>query len=80
MSKNWFTSKTVLLTVAGITSMIVQIAVGEQLVPIEYQSTALLFSALALRFVTHESVSLPSTADVSSIFTAVLKILHIRKQ
>lgn len=79
MSKPWYLSKTVLLTVLGIAAMVAQIAVGEQLIPIEYQSTALLFAALSLRFITSEGVTLPSTSDVSGVFTAALRVLRLRK-
>jgi hypothetical protein len=79
MAKPWYLSKTVLLTVLGVGAMVAQIAVGEQLIPIEYQSTALMFAALALRFVTSEGVTLPSTSDVSSIAAEVLRLLRLRK-
>ena len=57
--KNPLTSKTLLLMLLGLAALGVQIAVGEQVVPYEYQGLAIAAAGLVLRFVTNEGISLP---------------------
>lgn len=80
IKKLWFKSRTVILLLVGIAAIAIQIPVGVQLVPLEYQTLALLISSLVLRFVTTEGVTLPSTTDVGPILTELLRLLRIRKQ
>ena len=61
--KNPLKSKTFCLMLLGLAALGVQIAVGEQVIPYEYQGLAIAAAGLVLRFVTSEGISLPGVGS-----------------
>ena len=75
MKKAWYHSRTVGLTLLGLVALGVQVAIGEQWIPLEYQGYALVIAALVLRFVTSESIALPKLTDVTDLLRAARRVL-----
>jgi hypothetical protein len=79
IKKPWYKSRTIWLAIFGTAALVTQAAVGEQLIPLEYQASALLIAQFILRFVTSESVTLPAASDVTTGFSTLLTLLRVRK-
>ena len=61
--KNPLKSRTLVLMLLGLAALGVQIAVGEQVIPYEYQGLAIAAAGLVLRFVTSEGITLPGAGE-----------------
>jgi len=80
MNKLWFTSKTLLFNLAAIAAMAVQVGLLGNVVPLEYQATALAVANVALRFITTQGVTAPSGADVLDAADALKRALAATKK
>ena len=67
MPKSIFLSRTFYLQLSGIAALATQTAVGEQLVPTEYQVSALLAANLVTRAITSQGVVVPGAGRVVRI-------------
>ena len=75
--KSCIKSKTLWLGLLGSAAFALQAAVGQQLIPLEYQGIALLLATFSLRFVTDEGVAPLCGFDfVSKTLNKVLSLVR----
>ena len=67
MPKSIFLSRSFYLQLAGIAALATQTAAGEQLVPAEYQVSALLAANLVMRAVTSQGVVVPGVGKTINL-------------